>query len=164
MGCQKEIAQAIREQGADYILAVKDNQPRLAEDLMASFAEAFEGERGETYRLRATNEKGHGREERREYVVVRDLSKIRDRHLWPDLHSLAMVCSERTIDGQTSTERRTSSAVARVRHDKLPRRFGALGNRKQPALVARRDLRRGRPLFAKGPRPGKHGHAFAARP
>ena len=106
MGCQKEIAQAIREQGADYILAVKDNQPRLAEDLMASFAEAFEGERGETYRLRAMNENGHGREERREYVVVRDLSKIRDRHLWPDLRSLAMVCSERTIHGQTSTEAR----------------------------------------------------------
>ncbi len=106
MGCQKEIAQAIRDQGADYVLAVKDNQPRLHEDVMASFVEAFEGDRGETYRLLATTEKGHGREERREYVVLRELSKIRDRHLWPDLRSLAMVCSERTIDGQTSTEAR----------------------------------------------------------
>jgi predicted transposase YbfD/YdcC len=103
MGCQKEIAQAIRDQGADYVLAVKDNQPRLFEDVMASFDEAFEGERGESFRLWATNDKGHGREERREYVVVRDLSKIRDRHLWPGLRSLAMVCSERTIDGQATT-------------------------------------------------------------
>jgi predicted transposase YbfD/YdcC len=62
--------------------------------------------RGETYQQRVTNDKGHDREERREYVVVRDLSKIRDRELWPDLHSLAMVCSERTIDGKTSTETR----------------------------------------------------------
>jgi predicted transposase YbfD/YdcC len=106
MGCQKEIAQAIRDQGADYVLAVKDNQPRLAEDVVASFVEAFEGERGETYQLLTTNDKGHGRTERREYVVVRDLSKIRDRDLWPDLHSLAMVCSERTIDGKTTTEAR----------------------------------------------------------
>ncbi len=106
MGCQKEIAQAIRDEGADYLLAVKDNQPRLFEDVMASFVDAFEGERGESYRLLTTNDKGHGREERREYVVVGDLSKIRDRHLWPDLHSLAMVCSERTLDGKTATETR----------------------------------------------------------
>lgn len=106
MGCQKEIAQAIRDQGADYVLAVKDKQPRLFEDVMASFVEAFEGERGDSYRMVVTNEKGHGREERREYVVVRDLSKIRDQHLWPDLRSVAMVCSERTIDGKTTTESR----------------------------------------------------------
>jgi predicted transposase YbfD/YdcC len=106
MVCQKEIAQAIRDQGADYVLAVKDNQPRLYEDVMATFVDAFERERGETYQQRVTNDKGHGREERREYVVVRDLSKIRDRKLWPDLHSLAMVSSERTIDGKTTEELR----------------------------------------------------------
>jgi predicted transposase YbfD/YdcC len=117
MGCQKEIAQAIRDQGADYVLAVKDNQPRLFEDVMASFVDAFEGERGENYRLLTTNDKGHGREERREYVVVRDLSKIRDHHLWPDLRSLAMVCSERTLNGQTATETRyyISSCTGSVR-------------------------------------------------
>jgi predicted transposase YbfD/YdcC len=31
MGCQKEGAQAIRDHGADYVMAVKDNQPRLFE-------------------------------------------------------------------------------------------------------------------------------------
>jgi predicted transposase YbfD/YdcC len=106
MGCQKEIAQAIRAAGADYVLAVKDNQPRLHEDVVASFVDAFEGERGETYQQRVTHDKGHGRQERREYVVVRDLSKIRDRDLWPDLQALAMVYSERTIDGKTTDETR----------------------------------------------------------
>jgi predicted transposase YbfD/YdcC len=106
MGCQKDIAQAIREAGADYVLAVKENQPRLYEDVLATFQNAFEGNRGETYQLRAKDERGHGREERREYVVVRDLSKIRDRELWPDLNSLAMVHAERTIDGKTSSEAR----------------------------------------------------------
>lgn len=106
MGCQKEIAQTIRDQGADYVLAVKDNQPRLHEDVLATFVEAFEGNRGETYQQRVTQDQGHGRQERREYVVVRDLSKIRDRPLWPDLRSLALVCSERTVQGVTTTETR----------------------------------------------------------
>jgi predicted transposase YbfD/YdcC len=106
MGCQKEIAQAIRDQDADYVLAVKENQPRLYEDLLATFVDAFEGERGEMYQQRVTKDKGHGREERREYVVVRDLSKIRDRELWPDLQALAMVSSERTIDDKTTEETR----------------------------------------------------------
>lgn len=106
MGCQKEIAQTIRDQGADYVLAVKDNQPRLHEDVLATFVEAFEGNRGQTYQQRVTQDDGHGRRERREYVVVRDLSKIRDRPLWSDLWSLAMVCSERTFQGITTTETR----------------------------------------------------------
>jgi predicted transposase YbfD/YdcC len=118
MGCQKEIAQAIRDQGADYVLAVKENQPRLYEDILTTMENAFEGDRGETYRLLATDDKGHGRTERREYVVVRDLSKIRDRDLWADLRAVAMVCSERTVDGKTSTETRyyISSCSGSVRH------------------------------------------------
>jgi predicted transposase YbfD/YdcC len=31
MGCQREIAEQIREQGADYVLAVKANQKELHE-------------------------------------------------------------------------------------------------------------------------------------
>jgi predicted transposase YbfD/YdcC len=106
MGCQKEIAQAICDAGADYVLAVKQNQPRLYEDMLAALEQAFEGRRGDSYRLFTTEDKGHGRHERREYVVTNDLSKIRDRDLWPGLRSLAMVCSERTIDGKTTTESR----------------------------------------------------------
>ena len=37
MGTQASIAQAIRDRGADYILAVKNNQPNLAEALRDFF-------------------------------------------------------------------------------------------------------------------------------
>jgi hypothetical protein len=37
MGCQREIAATAREKGADYVLAVKDNQPHLYEDLSDHF-------------------------------------------------------------------------------------------------------------------------------
>src|SRR4051794_17267772 len=42
MGCQREIAGKIRDRGADYILAVKQNQPRLYERVGAAIAEALE--------------------------------------------------------------------------------------------------------------------------
>jgi predicted transposase YbfD/YdcC len=40
LGCQQEVAQAIRAQGADYVLAVKANQGHLLEDLKDWFTEA----------------------------------------------------------------------------------------------------------------------------
>ena len=39
MGCQKDIAAQIREQGADYVLAVKDHQPRLWDDIHEAVAD-----------------------------------------------------------------------------------------------------------------------------
>jgi predicted transposase YbfD/YdcC len=39
MGCQKAIAKAIRDKGADYLLPVKDNQPSLRQDIQLFFTE-----------------------------------------------------------------------------------------------------------------------------
>ena len=38
MGCQKWIAQTIRDQGANYVLAFKGNQPQLHEAVVETFA------------------------------------------------------------------------------------------------------------------------------
>jgi predicted transposase YbfD/YdcC len=38
MGFQKEIALQIIEQGADYVLALKENQPSLHQDIKSIFA------------------------------------------------------------------------------------------------------------------------------
>jgi predicted transposase YbfD/YdcC len=40
MGCQKEIARAVKEAKADYLLVVKGNQERLMQDILESFAQA----------------------------------------------------------------------------------------------------------------------------
>ena len=42
IGCQKKIAGKIREEGADYVLAVKQNQGRLYEDVSSAFVAAME--------------------------------------------------------------------------------------------------------------------------
>ena len=69
MGCQKAIAETIVDGGGDYILAVKDNQPTLHAEIQAAFAQAAppppRSARG--YR---TEEKGHGRQERRTVQVL----------------------------------------------------------------------------------------------
>jgi predicted transposase YbfD/YdcC len=70
MGCQREIAGKIRDRKADYILAVKQNQPTLYERVGAAIAEALEGDT-EALDEHETVEKGHGRRETRTYAVAR---------------------------------------------------------------------------------------------
>jgi len=40
MGCQTAIASTIIAGGGDYVIAVKDNQPTLRQDIETTFAEA----------------------------------------------------------------------------------------------------------------------------
>jgi predicted transposase YbfD/YdcC len=104
MGCQKDIAQQLRAKGADYVLAVKDNQPRLLADIQQTLADHWERVREGDRRSIQTVDRGHGRQEVRTYTLLTDLSGIRDRELWADLHGICMVLSERTVGDQTSTE------------------------------------------------------------
>ena len=103
MGCQKEIAACVIEQEADYVLAVKDNQPTLAEDVKLAFEQATT----EVLRSTETVDEGHGRVEVREYYQCLDLSSLRTCHEWRGLKSLCKVVSYRfTNDGEKSAETR----------------------------------------------------------
>lgn len=62
-----EVARAIAAQGADWLLAVKANQPTLRAEVEAAFAEAGEG-----LETRTDLDKGHGRIEERRTAVLRD--------------------------------------------------------------------------------------------
>src|SRR5262249_9474806 len=65
MGCQVAIAQSILDAGADYLLAVKDNQPTLHAEIESYFATAPAAEVGKD----ETIGKDHGRFEVRNYSV-----------------------------------------------------------------------------------------------
>jgi predicted transposase YbfD/YdcC len=105
MGCQKEIAKKIVAGGGDYVLAVKGNQEHLVEDVQATLEQALNGELPAQLVLQhSTTEQGHGRQENRSYVVVHQVHGIRDRQAWPKLKTVGMCCSERTIQGQTTTQ------------------------------------------------------------
>ncbi len=65
------IAEQIVAQGADYVLAVKDNQERLAQDVTATFAEAERVEfKHVPHDYAKTIEKGHGRIDTRECWTI----------------------------------------------------------------------------------------------
>jgi predicted transposase YbfD/YdcC len=105
MGCQKEIAETIREAEADYVLAAKDNQPRLHEDVLAIFESHLEaGMEGVASSTAWSAEAGHGREETRTVVVFDELEAVRDKALWKDLACVAVAVRERTAGGKTSSE------------------------------------------------------------
>lgn len=69
IACNPQIAQAIRAVGADYLLAVKGNQPTLEADIEAAFVAAAQGEVREDVDF----DKGHGRIERRAVSVLRQV-------------------------------------------------------------------------------------------
>lgn len=107
MGCQKEIAATIRSQQADYVLAVKENQLHLYEDIERLFWEALEEETLEaTWTCHAQDETNHGREERRLCWVIHELEGIRDRQAWKDLQSVIVVVTERRVGDKSSSELR----------------------------------------------------------
>jgi len=65
MGCQVEIADKIVAHKADYLLALKGNQPTLEDDVEGYFADAPASELAS----KTTVEKGHGRIETRTYTA-----------------------------------------------------------------------------------------------
>ena len=106
MGTQANIAQAIRDRGADYILAVKDNQPILA-DSMRDFFTQFKAAPDKTpHTMSEITEKDHGRLETRRGYAFDQLACLHKPEQWRDLRSFAVIESERTIKGKTAVERR----------------------------------------------------------
>lgn len=107
MGCQTEIAKKIVALGGGYVLAVKDNQPKLHEELkdFFEFAEKmnFTDVKHEVFQ---TVEKDHGRMETRTYYLVEDLEWLGLRHKWANLNSVGMVISKRQEKGKPETKER----------------------------------------------------------
>lgn len=105
IGTQKNIAAQIVEQGGDYVLPVKGNQGGLLKDVAESFDVA--GSAGDQFveqDVFSTEERGHGRTERRKYVVMHDLTLIGDLPLWAKLTAIGMCVYEREVDGKCSRE------------------------------------------------------------
>ena len=105
MGCQKEIAADIIEREGEYLLAVKENQPHLYEDIGRAFDEVLEhGEPGVDFTECQTEEVRGGRRETRTCCVITDPRGIRGARLWAGLTAIVMVISHREVDGVSSDE------------------------------------------------------------
>lgn len=105
LGTQTEISETIIEGGGDYLLAVKENQGHLFEDVQYLFEvlEAARAMKSTPYQYARTVNKGHGRIETREcWATDREehLSLLRKRQQWKGLKSVVRIVSQRQI-GET---------------------------------------------------------------
>lgn len=101
MGCQKAIAKAITEQGAEYVLALKDNHPTLSEAVTLFLNDARDtafGDIAHTYH--ETVDGDHGRLEMRRYWITSAIDWLGATASWTNLRSVGMVESRREI-GET---------------------------------------------------------------
>ena len=108
IGTQTEIAQTIVDGGGDYLLAVKENQKHLFEDLQWLFeTDAQKGFVGVPHSYAKTVNKGHGRLETRECWVIAEeayLAYVRSRPKWVNLKSLVRIVSKRQRGEKTETQ------------------------------------------------------------
>jgi predicted transposase YbfD/YdcC len=98
IGCQKEIADQVREREGDYVLAVKQNQPTLYEQVEGAIDEALEQD-AEAIAEHQTVETGHGRQETRTYAIFPKPESVDPEGLWRDLSAVGIAISER-VDSQ----------------------------------------------------------------
>src|SRR4051794_13041360 len=111
MGCQTAIAAQIVGQGADYVLALKDNHPTLHEEVRVTFAQerrdAFALAPPGTHDYLKTVEKDHGRLEIRQHWTIHDpaiLAHLDPTGAWAHLRAIGLVERERRVGDRVSVE------------------------------------------------------------
>jgi predicted transposase YbfD/YdcC len=103
MGCQTEIAKNIRGKRADYVLAVKGNQPNLHDDIRLYFDDP---ELLSKCDYAKTVEKARGGIEKREYWQTDDISWLSQKKDWAGLKTIAMTRNTIVKNGKETTETR----------------------------------------------------------
>ena len=103
MGCQRRVCDKIIEKEADYVLAVKMNQPTLYEEINEYFQWAI-GDEIESKILSQYEiaEKGHGRISRWRVTASNEVSWFESKNDWARLKSFVMV-ERKTIRGEKTS-------------------------------------------------------------
>jgi predicted transposase YbfD/YdcC len=102
-GCYTEIVNAVVENEGNYLITLKDNQPKLIAEAKEVFSEVESNEFAgvESYR---ESERGHGRMEERVYYAMPVPEDSPTREKWQNIETFVMAVSYRTVKGETSRE------------------------------------------------------------
>jgi predicted transposase YbfD/YdcC len=107
MGCQKEIAEKIIDNEANYILALKGNQGSLKGDISLFLQDAIKTDfKGIDYDFYSSTEKSHGRIETRKIYVVDNINWLEGKDHWKSLSSIILVESTREHKNKVTSENR----------------------------------------------------------
>jgi predicted transposase YbfD/YdcC len=102
-GCQTKIAEKIVDAGGDYLLSVRENQPKLYEAVRERLDAVRASSRSPGPGRRATTtEKSRGREETRRCWVLPISDEFPEAARWKNLAHLVLFESERTVGGEVS--------------------------------------------------------------
>lgn len=110
LGTQTKIAETIVAGGGDYLLAVKENQGHLFEDIHCLFeVDVAQGINEAQHSHAQTVNKGHGRIEIRECWVTENedyLALVRKHQNWKGLRSVVRIVSQRKFGEKVETQTR----------------------------------------------------------
>jgi predicted transposase YbfD/YdcC len=133
IACNPQIARSIRDAGADYLLAVKGNQPTLQADIEAAFETAEKGQ----VEIDVDLDKGHGRIETRTVSVLRQVDWLDgDRRFpgevrFPDARAIVRVEARTELKDRSRFDVRysiTSSARSAAKLARNTRRHWGIEN------------------------------------
>ena len=107
MGCQKSIAQQIIDQKGHYVLALKENQGTLYQDVAHIFALGEERQFKKMLNKRKLEKvHDHGRHETRRYTLISARDPLLFQVRWPGLRSIGMLETKRTTNNQVEKSKR----------------------------------------------------------
>ena len=134
MGTQTQIAAQIKEAEGDYVLALKDNQGKLSQQVQDYFEKAqAQNWQGIDYSYDETVEGGHYRIETRQVwaVPITQLPLLHRQSQWVGLTTVVMVCSTRQLWNKTTTDVRfyiSSLGADAERHNQVIRSHWSIEN------------------------------------
>ena len=104
IGCQRDISSKIREKKADYVLALKDNQETLHEDVSTYFdwVEKEQPQDEVTDSWKSNPSKDHGRIETRE-IITASAGWLEQKDEWMDIQTIIRYRCTREINGIKTT-------------------------------------------------------------
>jgi predicted transposase YbfD/YdcC len=110
LNCQKATAEQITQQGGVFVLALKDNQPNLFEDVKLFIEHAAKNKYADhCTRTATTCDKGHNRIETRNYRLIDlpdGIAWADEKKAWPGLKSIGIARCTRQIGDKITTETR----------------------------------------------------------
>ncbi len=101
LNCQKETAEIIVDQGADYLLCVKDNHANFKKDIEDFVQDTTLQSQMESV---SKTEKSHGRLEKRTAYVTNEIEWLEQRNEWKNLCCIGAIHTEFTTKKGTSSE------------------------------------------------------------
>jgi len=105
MHCQKETLAAIRAKGADYLVPVKDNQPKLYDVLLQTFLAYGEGDyQARELKRHSKTERNRGRDETRIVYAAPPPVELRNHAEWLDVRSVVMIYRATRRNGKLTEE------------------------------------------------------------